>query len=291
MVVLLAHSGLAAADGAAAAEAFDEELVARPLPDGALVLFANLTISSGSRLNHLELFPRALVDLTLASRALEVQLTLRSGQWLSEAWGPSPDPMGAGAAGHAKLPRAASAASWARVTAGLDALLGVGIGRLGSRRLGSRMQCEAGPGEPATVCSYDASDLRERANADQIVRALSFAPCNVVAGVGELLGGTSRLPEGGVLRAARHVAMRLVVRSQGDGKLDAQLSVTLVLPPPSADAARANGRRSNTWLDALMGSSQGSGAGGEGGGLHACPLARRSILALEMPRSTGWFNP
>ena len=84
MLVLWAPNGLAAS------EAFDEELVARPLPDGALVLFANLSLASGSRYNHLELFPRALAELILATRAHEIQLTLRSGVWLPDAWGAAP---------------------------------------------------------------------------------------------------------------------------------------------------------------------------------------------------------
>ena len=277
MLAAALFPGVAAA---ASGESFDEALLARPLPDGAVLLFANFSVSSGRDLRDLELFPRALAELALATKAREVHLSLGAGRWLADEWGHAPAPAPAGAAVSARIPAAASGIGWHRLTAGLDALLCSGIGRLGAPRHKPQPHCEEG------VCNFEASDVREGVCTENLAGWLSLSPCNRAAGVGALLDdaalGTGR---NGIWGAARHTAIRLHLReecaeSQNGGcrrtALRAQMSFTLVLPPTPG-----RGSYSNEWLDSLVSSA----------GLHACPLARRSTFSLELAEGATEVEP
>ena len=67
----VAATAVAAAASSAPRESFDEALIARPLADGALLLFANLSVSvRGRDWRHLSLFPRAAAELSITARAM-----------------------------------------------------------------------------------------------------------------------------------------------------------------------------------------------------------------------------
>jgi len=107
-----------------AGEWFEEALTLRPLRAGALLAFANLTVSiAGRDWRHLELFPRAVAELLLASDAVEVDLSLSSGQWLADEWGAAPEPTPPGLTVSAWFPPRGASQSWATLLDGLGTLV------------------------------------------------------------------------------------------------------------------------------------------------------------------------
>ena len=122
---LAALGALAArASAGRAADAADESVVLRPLPSGELLLHANLTVTTDAAdLRHLELFPRALAELLVASAAAEVHATLATGRWQPDRWGPLPVAAPRGARVWAWLPARRARHSWLGVRHGLAALL------------------------------------------------------------------------------------------------------------------------------------------------------------------------
>ena len=123
---------MAEREAGAGREFFEESLRLQPLANGALLSFANFSVAiDGRDWRHLDLFPRSVVELVLASDAREFHLSLSSGRWLDDEWGGAPEPAPAGLNLWAWLPDAGAADGWRALTRGLGSLLCAAIGRLG----------------------------------------------------------------------------------------------------------------------------------------------------------------
>ena len=304
-------------------EQFDEALLARPLPDGGLMLFANLSVRvTGRDWRHLALFPRPVAELLVGTEAREVHLSLSAGRWLHDEWGAPPEPAPPGVEVWAWLPQGRASSAWHGVTSSLGTLLCTSIARLGLRsRLGSRT---LGPEQPTNASVHGwpqrsyyhpplwhlhphapppawaegaaelrhAADPREGVCTENYGSSLLLSPCTTAAGVGELLGVALQRE---ALRTSRHSSLRLrliwecdthqAARRSCRPRVHLQLAWTLVLPPDDGVASSASRAlpASLAARDNWLARLVGRRAGG---GLHACDLAASSTFALQLPRGT-----
>lgn len=224
-----------------------ETLLLRPLADGEILVHLNLSVSTdGNDMRDLELFPRPIAELALASGALEAEFTLSSGRWLSDVWGamPSPVPPG-GSISAAFLPN-----RWSR-------------GWLALRRSLGALVCASVLDDPADSNAPldpsrdivppdtrrgggDAVRLR-RAVARQSVCTENFAatlglwPCRDLAGVVAVLGVHSP-PASKRVRRARFRA--LILRFVNESSPISPAAVSAVGP----SAAGGSSSSSRLWL-------------------------------------------
>ena len=279
-------------------ERFSESLLLRPLASDLLMAHLNLSMS-GDATASLHLFPGPMVELAVGTGATGISLSLTSGRWL-EGWGATPAPQPHRMRLRATLPRATADRAWERVRHVLAATLCVSIDELEPEMVSAPIdlqtvaEIEFAPAASAAsaIVVRQASAANEGMCTENLAAWLQLSPCRDAAGLGALL--TPGAPFRKRLRAARLNALHLHLDSTCDGqdrteeagvgvgcarpRLQQQLALTAVIDggPSSWDVSAAPPREP---LEFLFG----TGAP-PSDGLHACPLATASQIALELPR-------
>ncbi|KAL1528772.1 hypothetical protein AB1Y20_010100 [Prymnesium parvum] len=279
-----------------------ERLLVRPLPDNELLLHFNLSVTTGrGDLRDLGHFPRPVAELVLGTGALHASLTLRSGRWLSRAWGALPVPMPAGGELSAAFPTDGWPFGWHALRRSLGLLVCATPATadefsrpddpFASHLSGALPPSMGGRGGhsrgPNATLEFRAVLPPQGVCTENLARWLQLWPCGGAAGITTLLSPAA--PSAARrLRHARFRALRLELRqhaapprhsshaggTRARGRWSLLLSLSLVLP---ADASRPppHGR-----ADDLLG-------GLLSRGLRACELASSSSLALELPTAAA----
>ena len=241
-------------------DAFSEELLLRPLPDGHVLAHFHFRSASrgGSPAAHGRGFPRAVAQLLWASNASDFAVSLARGAWDAEAWGAPPLASPQGAALTARWQSEAQAGSaWRPLAHGLGGALCASLGALADAAAGGS------PGasllRPGGGAARHAALGREPVCTENLTPWLKGLPCGDAAGLAALLARR------GAVAGARHVSMTLSARRTAQDAAVATHTLTLVLRP---DAARPGA------LAAALGGARLQGA---------CAAADTSLLHIALP--------
>jgi phosphatidylinositol glycan class T len=223
-------------------DAFSEELLLRPLPDGHLLAHFHFAASSrsGAPDAHARGFPRAVAELLASSGAAAFSLSLARGAWDADAWGAPPLAAPPGAALTARWGAPADAADaaattidpdagWRALSHGLGGLLCASLGALAEQEHSASPHVALGGGSGGVGGAVRFGSVgREGVCTENLTPWLKGLPCGDAAGVAALLRSRT------AVFGARHVALTLRA-SAGDSGSGANASathtLTLVLRP------------------------------------------------------------
>lgn len=296
----LVASRAGVADGSrAGAETFDEEALVRPLPDGKAVFVAHFRQSAPLASRHFESFPKAMAQITRATRVAEAELSFTQGRWDDKRWGRAPvgtKPIGAElwASFHAPPANASTDAEsadahsedWDALTAHMGGLFCASLSRMNGREivvepaLAFSRWNGARDATRSTRRKKHGSLPSESVCVENLTPFLKLLPCRDRAGVAEALASRT------TLFGAPYVSMSTLLETTrsairgGEWRVVLTQTLTVALDRVAAAAEEtAEDASSKTRLSHMLGlDRRESTVGGISG---ACAAARLSRVHAE----------
>ena len=296
----LVASRAGVADGSrAGAETFDEEALVRPLPDGKAVFVAHFRQSAPLASRHFESFPKAMAQITRATRVAEAELSFTQGRWDDKRWGRAPvgtKPIGAElwASFHAPPANASTDAEsadahsedWDALTAHMGGLFCASLSRMNGREivvepaLAFSRWNGARDATRSTRRKKHGSLPSESVCVENLTPFLKLLPCRDRAGVAEALASRT------TLFGAPYVSMSTLLETTrsairgGEWRVVLTQTLTVALDRVAAAAEEtAEDASSKTRLSHMLGLDRRESTGGGISG--ACAAARLSRVHAE----------